>query len=158
LGNHTETLEVDFDPASLGFSEILDEFFKAHNPFGAARGTQYMTALFWHDAEQLASVESRVAQMQAEAGGAQVTTKILAFDGFHLAEDYHQKYTLRRHREFEAALLDLYPNLLEFVNSTAAARLNGYLAGHGSRAALANNLPELGLTDAAQEMLLALRR
>ena len=144
MGDHTETLQVDFDPAILSFSQILDLFWGSHNPHAAHRRSQYMSALFWHDAEQRGVAEASAARIE-ESQGAKVTTQILAFDRFYLAEDYHQKYVLRRHAEFASALLVTYPLLEAFVASTAAARLNGYLAGHGSRHAMAQDLPLLGL-------------
>ena len=157
LGGHTETLEVDFDPAKLSFSEVLELFWKGHNPLAARRSRQYMTALFWRSAEQRECGEAGVARI-SESNGPEVTTKIQALDGFHLAEAYHQKYMLRRHHEFEAPLLEMYPDVVEFTNSTAAARLNGYLAGHGTREAMAHDLPLLGLSSEAQERLNAARR
>jgi peptide-methionine (S)-S-oxide reductase len=153
LGGHTESLEVDFDPAQLSFSEVLELFWMSHNPHAAPRSSQYMSALFWHDAEQRACAEDSAARISGANGGVEVTTKILALDGFHLAEDYHQKYVLRRHRDFESVLLEVYPDLVEFTNSTATARLNGYLAGYGTLELLAHDLPLLGLSLEAQERL-----
>jgi methionine-S-sulfoxide reductase len=151
LGNHTESLEVDFDPEVLTFGDVLEVFWQSHNPFGARRKPQYMSALFWHDERQRDLASETAARISNANDGAEVTTQLLEFDRFYLAEDYHQKYILRRHSEFESALLDVYPDLLEFTNSTAAARLNGYLAGHGTPESLARDLPLLGLNAAAQE-------
>ncbi len=156
MGNHTETLEVDFDRSVLSFDGVLEEFWRCHNPFAGKRGRQYMTAFFWRDAEQHLLVDQHVARLEAERG-TPVTTTLLAFERFHLAEAYHQKYMLRRHAAFEAPLLEVYPKLADFVNSTAAARLNGYLAGYGSREAVAQDLPLLGLAEGARAKLLAAR-
>lgn len=153
LGGHTEALEVEFDPAKLSFPEVLELFWMSHNPLAAPRKSQYMTALFWHDGEQRARAEESAARISESSGSAGVTTKILALDGFHLAEDYHQKYVLRRHQEFESVLLEVYPDLVEFTNSTATARLNGYLAGYGTLELLAHDLPLLGLSLEAQKRL-----
>ena len=153
LGGHTETLELDFDPAILSFAEILSLFWKAHNPFSAPRSAQYKSALFWHDSKQRAQAEESVAQLQTQAGGRELSTQLLPYEAFHLAEDYHQKYVLRRHPDFAGPLLGTYPNLVDFTASTAAARLNGYLAGHGKREHLAQDLPRLGLSAEAQAWL-----
>ena len=153
LGGHTETMEVDFDPTKLSFREVLELFWAGHNPFARPWSRQYMNALFWHNPEQRAWAEESASQVSKANVGAEVTTKILALDEFHLAEDYHQKYILREHPEFESALLEVYPDLVEFTNSTATARLNGYLAGYGSRELLAQDLPLLGLSAVAQERL-----
>jgi peptide-methionine (S)-S-oxide reductase len=109
--------------------------------------------VFWHNAEQRACAEEALARISEANGGAEVTTKLLEHGRFYLAEDYHQKYVLRRHREIESVLLETYPDLVEFTNSTATARLNGYLAGYGTQESLAHDLPRLGLNTEAQERL-----
>lgn len=63
---------------------------------------------------------------------------------FYLAEDYHQKYYLRHERTLLAELADYTPR--ELIESTVAARLNGYVAGRGTLAQLHDDLPRLGLS------------
>jgi peptide-methionine (S)-S-oxide reductase len=73
---------------------------------------------------------------------------------FYVAEDYHQKYLLRDesslYREFET----MYPDAKDFMNSTAAARVNGYLGGHGSEAMIQHDIERLGLSAEARNTLL----
>ncbi len=80
-------------------------------------------------------------------------TAILPYPRFWVAEDYHQKYTLRNwkavYREFAA----FYPNPNDFRESTAAARANGYLAGHGSARQLQADIDRLGLSEQAKAIL-----
>ena len=156
MGNHTETLEVDFDPQKLSFPEVVELFWKGHNPFAAPRSRQYMSVLFWRDAAQRDYAEDAAARISGANGGTEMTTRIAAFDGFYLSEDYHQKYRLRRHNEFEAPLRAVYPDFMNFVNSTAVARLNGYLGGNGAREAVDHDLPLLGLSSGDQERLRAI--
>lgn len=147
---------MDFDPTVLSLPDVLERFWSSHDPLAAPRQRQYRRALFWRDEEQRSLAEQRREGLAEVHGSERVTTELLEFDGFHLAEGYHQKYRLRRHRELECALLETYPELEDFVNSTAAARLNGYLGGHGTPEALASDLPRLGLDAEAQARLLAL--
>ena len=83
-----------------------------------------------------------------EAAGrkSKILTEILPFTGFYLAEGYHQKYSLRQKpglmREFKA----MYPDDENFINSTAAARVNGYVAGYGTYAMLLTEISSFGLS------------
>ena len=61
-----------------------------------------------------------------------MTTEILSASRFYRAEDYHQKYRLRRHAKWTRQLEAVYADAKDFTDSTAAARLNGYLAGCGT--------------------------
>jgi peptide-methionine (S)-S-oxide reductase len=76
-----------------------------------------------------------------------LSAPIITAARFYLAEDYHQKYYLRHDRTLLAELADYTPR--ELVESTVAARLNGYVAGRGSLAQLQDELPRLGLSAAA---------
>ncbi len=85
-------------------------------------------------------------------------TEIEAFQEFYLAEDYHQKYTLRNREQFFYEYNILFPEILDFVNSTATARVNGYLAGHGTLEMLQEEFGLLGLSEQAQKELLDIVR
>ena len=119
---------MDFDPTLMSFGEILDLVWRSHNPFAAPRKAQYKSVIFWHDEKQESAIEETLAQLEIKHG-AKVATEVRRFEVFHLAEDYHQKYILRRYPEHLTPLLELYPNSIDFINSTAAARLNSSLAG-----------------------------
>jgi peptide-methionine (S)-S-oxide reductase len=71
-----------------------------------------------------------------------------------LAEDYHQKYRLQQDRLLLKEFRTLYPERQPFVDSTAAARVNGYLGGHGKAAEVEAEIGQLGLSLAGQERLL----
>jgi peptide-methionine (S)-S-oxide reductase len=74
---------------------------------------------------------------------------------FHLAEDYHQKWRLRRYSGITAEFEAIYPNLDAFTRSTAVTRANAYLAGYGTRDQLDAEIGKLGLSAEAQEKLRA---
>lgn len=82
-------------------------------------------------------------------------TKFEEYSDFYLAENYHQKYYLQQHRDFKNYYLDLY-SMKEFINSTAVARVNGYLAKKGTEKQLIREVNGLGLPEKLQEKLLDL--
>ncbi len=83
-----------------------------------------------------------------------MTTAIERLDRFWIAEDYHQKYVLQASaagRELHV----LYPRMKDFTDSTAAARLNAWLAGHGDRKLFEAEIGEVGLSKEAQAVVRA---
>jgi peptide-methionine (S)-S-oxide reductase len=74
--------------------------------------------------------------------------------GFTRAEDYHQKYTLRQSRALMKEFQRMYPSSERFVDSTAAARINGYLAGHGGCEQLKAEIDDMGLSSEGTQRLL----
>jgi len=101
------------------------------------------------DAQRELAEQSRLA---LEARGIEVGTPIVARGRFYLAEDYHQKYSLRHHEALLREFASYTPR--QFVDSTVAARLNGYLANHGSAAQLDRELPSFGLSPRANAELM----
>lgn len=110
-----------------------------------------MAAIFYQNNEQkrLAILSmARVTQRKKK-----LYTKILPLTEFYRAEDYHQKYRLRSNRDLMKDFNTMYPLGEDFMNSTAAARINGYLDGYGSLEGLKNELPGFGLSPAAERKL-----
>ncbi|MCK5709840.1 MAG: peptide-methionine (S)-S-oxide reductase, partial [Deltaproteobacteria bacterium] len=75
-----------------------------------------------------------------------VQTEIVFFDKFYMAEMYHQKYHLQGYEELMAEYRHIYPSLGDFVNSTSAARVNGFIGGYGEIAQFEEEFPLLGLS------------
>jgi len=88
--------------------------------------------------------------------GRKVRTEVLPLNEFYRAEDYHQKYILNRRSEYARELARIYPRKKDFVDSTAVARLNGYVGGHGHMAQLKLEIEALGLSADNRESLLEL--
>ena len=132
LGDHTESIQVDFDPAKVTYERLLEVFWQGHDPAHAAYSAQYKAVVFFHDAEQRRLAEESRDRM-AKALGAKVATEILPAGPFTAAEDYHQKYRLRGTRDLMAEFRAMYPDEVHFRESTAAARVNGYLDGEAPR-------------------------
>ena len=97
---HAEVIQVEFSPAIISYEKLLEIFFEAHDPTtlnrqGNDRGTQYRSAIFVMDDDDLATVTASAEQYQkalAKAGFGQITTEIAVNDQFYYAEDYHQQY------------------------------------------------------------------
>jgi methionine-S-sulfoxide reductase len=158
LGDHSESLQVDFDPARISYEHLLDIFWDNHNPTHGAWSTQYKAAAFVHTEAQARLAEDSKARLASEKTGRwfnrEIKTEILPAGTFYLAEDYHQKYRLQHSPRLWGEIQVIYrDNLLGWVNSTTAARLNGYAGGHASAAQLAEEIDSLGLSAPAQAYL-----
>lgn len=152
MGDHTETVQVDFDPLRISFDELLEVFWSAHTPTDRARSGQYMRAVFYHNEEQQRDALRSKAALQQKIGRT-VHTPILPLRSFTPAEKYHQKYLLKSHADLVREIRKVYPRHEDFVDSTAAARLNGYAGGYGTQEQLSRELQELGLSEAAGRTL-----
>ena len=154
LGDHSESIQIDYDPTKLTFDQILDRIWTSHNPCATAWSRQYMSAIFYEgDAQRKAILESK-ARMEEKLGRA-VKTAILPLGTFWLAEDYHQKYELRCTADLIKEYKALFPSEKDLLHSTAAARVNGYIAGQGTRQQLQSEIDLLGLSDEGKKRLQA---
>lgn len=99
---HAEAVEVEFDPAQVSYRELLAAFFQNHNPTtlnsqGPDFGTQYRSAIFYHDAEQEAAARESIAALE-KAGifKRPIVTEVKLAGTFYRAEEYHQQYLAKR--------------------------------------------------------------
>jgi peptide-methionine (S)-S-oxide reductase len=152
LGDHIETVWVEYDPATLAYADLLDAFWAAHDPTRAPFKHQYQTALFPHTDEQTELARASVAAT-AEQLEASLATDVIDDASFYRAEAYHQKHKLRRHPELFEALRSHYPSDETFADAPAAALLNGYVGGRRAPRHLADDLPRLGLSAKANDQL-----
>ncbi len=153
LGDHSETVQIDYDPTQISYQELLDIFWDSHNPTRPARLRQYMSIIFFHNDEQKKlAIETR--DHEAARVNGQIYTEIVSATEFYLAEAYHQKYRLRQVPDLVREFSAMYPATDDFVNSTAAARVNGYLGGYGTFADLQAEVSDFGLSPAGSEKLL----
>ena len=95
---HAEVAEIRFDPSVISFKDILRVFFSVHDPTtmnrqGADIGTQYRSAIFYHNDDQKRDAEEIVKEITDEAVyDDPIVTEIVPFEKFWPAEDYHQEY------------------------------------------------------------------
>jgi peptide-methionine (S)-S-oxide reductase len=95
---HAEVVRITFDPKVISFKDLLNIFFTVHDPTtlnrqGADVGTQYRSAIFYHDEEQKGIAEEVIREI-TEAGiwDDPIVTEVTPFERFYLAEEYHQEY------------------------------------------------------------------
>ena len=95
---HAECLDIEFDPSMISFEELLEVFWKTHDPTtinrqGGDMGTQYRSVIFYHDESQKALAEKYKRELDASgAYPAPIVTSLEPFTVFYSAEDYHQDY------------------------------------------------------------------
>jgi peptide-methionine (S)-S-oxide reductase len=125
-------------------------FLQNSDLFSTPYSTQYKSIIFFHNQDQLEIARQKLARL-SEIN--KVYVEILAYTRFYRAEDYHQKYHLQSIPEFIKDLEPYYKNFQEFVDSTATARINGYMLGYGDPAVMEHELPLLGLSKVNQERI-----
>lgn len=95
---HAEAIQVYFDSDVISYREILEIFFSVHDPTtlnrqGADAGTQYRSAVFYHDETQKDVAESLIKEIDGSGSwGSPVVTEVRPFTVFYTAEKYHQNY------------------------------------------------------------------
>ena len=115
-------------------------------------GGQYMKAVFYHSEQQRQQAIASKVALEDNIGSI-VRTEIVPLRSFTMAEDYHQKFTLKGHKDLKNEMMRIYPRHQDLVDSTAAARLNGYIGGYGSRDQLLKEINSLGLSAEAEQVL-----
>ena len=95
---HAEVVQVHFDPNIVSYRDLLNVFFAIHDPTtlnrqGADTGTQYRSAIFYHDDEQKKIAEELIRDLNAQKiWDRPIVTEVTKLDQFYMAEDYHQEY------------------------------------------------------------------
>ncbi len=99
--NHAEVIELQFDPAKISYEELLEIFWKIHDPTtlnrqGADVGTQYRSVIFYHTEQQKTIAEKYKTELnKANVFGKPVVTTIDKAEPFYIAENYHQDYYIK---------------------------------------------------------------
>ncbi|MFD1030015.1 peptide-methionine (S)-S-oxide reductase MsrA [Metaplanococcus flavidus] len=154
MGDHTETVEIDFDPSVISYEEILRKFWLNHYPNrGNYKGRQYISLLRYHGDRQKEAIDRVKREMEKKLGES-IETDIAVFNDFTLAEEKHQKYYLKRYPNTLKQLEDLLPHTEHLVNSTFAARLNGFVKGFGKLSSLKNEIASWNIEEEHRETLL----
>ena len=98
--NHAEVVQIEFDPKQISYGQLLETFWSIHDPTTINRqgldvGTQYRSAIFYHNEKQK-QIAEKSKQEQEKKIGKKIVTQIVEAKTFYRAEDYHQKYLMNR--------------------------------------------------------------
>ena len=116
---HAEAVQVTFDTAMISYREILEIFFSIHDPTtlnqqGADTGTQYRSAIFYHNEQQKAIAEELTGRLnKARLWKKPIVTQIAPLDKFYPAENYHREY-FSRHPEQAYCQIVISPKVNKF--------------------------------------------
>jgi peptide-methionine (S)-S-oxide reductase len=137
----------------ISYEELLEVFWNNHTPVSRSVSQQYGSVIFYHDEDQQ-NLAQESKERREEETGRNLATEIVPYSEFWRAEDYHQKYRLRGVNNLMAEFGAMFPDQRSFVDSTATARVNGYVGGNGTLAQVRETIGRLGLSDEGQERLL----
>jgi len=153
MGDHTETIQIEYDPQVISYANILKEFWRNHYPNrDNYKGRQYISLVHYHTDLQRQAIEAIRKEMETELGES-IETEISLFSQFTLAEERHQKYYLKRYPKALDQLAALYPNKEMLVDSTFAARLNGFVKGFGTKDSLQKEINQWSIGETEKAFL-----
>ncbi len=122
---HAEVLSISYDSAVVSFQKLLDVFFSTHdattlNRQGNDVGTQYRSAIFYHDNEQKELAENRIIALDtAEVFADKIVTEVTKFEAFYPSEEYHANY-FEGHSDEPYCNLVINPKLQKFLKKFEA--------------------------------------
>jgi peptide-methionine (S)-S-oxide reductase len=102
---HAESIEITFDPSIISFKDLLHIFFTTHDPTtynrqGADVGTQYRSAVFYHNSEQEKVARQVIQEFNDQRVWKKpIVTEVVPYAEFYKAEDYHQEYYAKNSRQ-----------------------------------------------------------
>ena len=107
---HRETIMLEYDPAKVEYSKLLDIYFANVDPFDSEgqfidKGHSYTLAIYYSSEEEKALAKERIDKLQAETGK-EVYVALEPFEKFYEAEEYHQDYYLKNPEAFEKELIE----------------------------------------------------
>ena len=152
LGGHAEVVQIEFDSAQIGFTTLLDLFWESHDPTRHQPGSQYRSILICTDEVQLRVARDSAIALENKLGR-KVQTQIICDKEFHIAEKYHQKWKLRRHKKLWDQFANSSEKEDEFLLSVAATKLNAIAGGHLSQAQITEFREQTDLSDIGTQLL-----
>ena len=129
---HAEVVQVEFDPELLSYRELLEVFFAVHDPTTENRqgpdvGSQYRSAVFYHDEQQRETTEALIEEFEREGVYDDVVTEVEPLEAFYEAEEYHQDYYEKNPNQPYCAVQ--IPPKLEKVREKFAGKIRGKASG-----------------------------
>jgi peptide-methionine (S)-S-oxide reductase len=119
---HAESIQIEFDPNVITFEKILDIFWRSHDPTTLNRqgndvGTQYRSAIFYHDERQKQIAEKSKTNLEEEnVYKDPIVTEITPFTNFFVAEDYHIDY-YEKHKDAPYCTFVINPKLHKLIQN-----------------------------------------
>lgn len=116
---HAEVIQVKFNNEIISYTELLEIFFKTHNPTtlnmqGADRGTQYRSVIFYHNENQKKSAQNIINELnKLNIWDTPIVTELTAFEKFYSAEKYHQEYFANNSKQMYCQIT-IVPKLEKF--------------------------------------------
>lgn len=142
LGDHSESVQIDFDPTIISYEDLLRTALSIGDFQGVEFSRQYRSVVFYHNKPQL------------QAARALGVKKLEPFGTFTRAEDYHQKYYLQQRPEIAKEFYARYPTVSDFTDSLAVTKANGIVGGYNDSEEIRRMIPSLSVTaDSAQKLL-----
>jgi len=141
IGDHTETIQLEYDPSKTTYQKLLDIFWSTHNPTFRCSSLQYKSGIWYHSKEQ-EELAKKSKQQKESNRRTTIFTVVEPASTFTVAEDYHQKWKLRKQTNILKALK---LNDEQLISSTIAARINGYVGGCGTLESLMKEIDSFGL-------------
>jgi peptide-methionine (S)-S-oxide reductase len=127
LGDHTEVLQVDVDPSVLTYRDVIETVFRSHDHTRRVRKPQYQNVVFADGDAQRSTLEAFLDDRGFTDG---IATRVEDLEGFTVAEDYHQKHSLRHMPDLNGVFEDAEYGDDDLRESPAAAKLNGLAGGN----------------------------
>lgn len=143
LGDHTETIQIDFDPERVSYDHLLELATMMGNFDGSDFSRQYRSVVFYHNKEQL--------QTARKLG----ISKLEPVGTFTRAEDYHQKYYLQQ-SSIVSDFYKRYPTARAFTDSAAVTKANGIVGGNLELEKIRKITPSLGVSDGTTKAMLGM--
>jgi len=147
--DHTESVQLEFDPAQISYDKLLSLFWKGHSPI-CRSSAQYKSGIWFHNPEQEKKAKESMIEQEKKLSR-KVYTDIESAATFYIAEDYHQKFEMQRYKNILQILK--FGSLKEMIDSPLATKLNGYYGGHGSMEQIMVEITKSGLNEEAKSKL-----
>jgi len=144
LHDHSESIQLEFDPDVVSYQELVEVFFDNHMWATNSARRQYRNIAFYHNEEQKVAILDKINQLEASES-VPVMTEVKAVAAFYYAEDYHQKWELRKRGD----LADLFRgwNNVDLINSYAATKLNAHVAHSLTAQQVLDEMKDFELTE-----------
>lgn len=152
---HTEVVEIDYDPTQISYEDLVEIFFAKHNETLKPYDVRVKSLIFYRNDEQKRVAERILERIRSEAPEDEyVYTELKSFEVLYLAEDEHQNRSLKLEPSIYNEIKQMYETEENILNSILAAKLNGYIYGYGSPEGALELLEKSGLSEPSRLRLL----